>query len=144
MNVAAVLQKKGRDVHTIHPAASILDAARSLAGFEIGALVVTIVDGHVIGILSERDLVRGMRSHGSAVLTMTVADLMTRRVNTCTPEDSITEVMHRMTTGRHRHMPVVDGGRLAGMVSIGDVVKNRIEEVELERSVLRDCYIAAR
>jgi CBS domain-containing protein len=144
MNVADVLQKKGRDVHTIHPAASILDAAKSLAGYEIGALVVTIVDGHIIGILSERDLVRGMRSHGSAVLTMTVADLMTRRVNTCTSEDSITDVMHRMTTGRHRHMPVVDGGRLAGMVSIGDVVKNRIEEVELERSVLRDCYIAAR
>jgi CBS domain-containing protein len=144
MNVAAILQKKGRDVHTIHPAASIVDAANSLAGLEIGALVVTIVDGHVIGILSERDVLRGLRSHGGAALTMTVADLMTRRVNTCTSQDPITQVMHRMTAGRHRHMPVVDGGRLAGMVSIGDVVKNRIQEVELERSVLRDCYIAAR
>jgi CBS domain-containing protein len=144
MKVAAVLQKKGRHVHTIHPAATIADAADSLAGSEIGALVVTIAAGDVVGIISERDLVRGMRHHGAPVLTMTVADLMTRRVETCTSQDSVTQLMRRMTTGRFRHMPVVDGGRLAGLVSIGDVVKNRIQEVELEQGVLRDCYLASR
>lgn len=144
MRVAAVLQNKGRHVHTIHPAATVADAANSLADAEIGALVVTIASGVVVGILSERDLVRGLRSHGSAVLTMTVADLMTRRVNTCTSQDSVTQLMRRMTTGRHRHMPVVDDGHLTGLISIGDVVKNRIQEVELEQGVLRDCYIASR
>lgn len=144
MNVAAVLDNKGRHVHTIHPAATVADATNALAGAEIGALVVTTVEGDVLGILSERDVVRGLRRYGAAVLAMTVADLMTRRVNTCTSEDSITQVMQRMTAGRHRHMPVLDRGRLTGMVSIGDVVKSRIEEVELERGVLRDCYIASR
>lgn len=75
---------------------------------------------------------------------MTVADLMTRRVDTCTSQDSVTQLMRRMTSGRYRHMPVVDGGRLAGLVSIGDIVKNRIQEVELEQGVLRDAYIARR
>lgn len=144
MKVAAVLRKKGRHVHTIHPAATVVDAADALAGSEIGALVVTIAAGDVVGILSERDLVRGLRSHGDAVLRMTVADLMTRRVDTCTSQDSVTQLMRRMTSGRYRHMPVVDGGRLAGLVSIGDVVKNRIQEVELEQGVLRDAYIARR
>jgi CBS domain-containing protein len=144
VKVAAVLQKKGNHVHTIHPAATVADAANSLAEAAIGALVVTIADGTVVGILSERDLVRGLSRHGCAVLTMTVADLMTRRVNTCTSQDSVTQMMRRMTTGRHRHMPVVDRGRLVGIVSIGDVVKNRIQEIELEQGVLRDCYLASR
>lgn len=144
MKVAAVLQKKGRHVHTIHPAASVAEAANSLAGSEIGALVVTVVGGGIVGILSERDIVRGLRAHGSRLLTMTVADVMTRRVNTCTSQDSVTDLMRRMTTDRHRHMPVVDDGRLAGIVSIGDVVKNRVQEVELAQGVLRDCYLASR
>lgn len=144
MKVAAVLQKKGRHVHTIHPAASVAEAANSLAGSEIGALVVTVVGGGIVGILSERDIVRGLRTHGSGLLTMTVADVMTRRVNTCTSQDSVTDLMRRMTTDRHRHMPVVDDGRLAGIVSIGDVVKNRVQEVELAQGVLRDCYLASR
>lgn len=144
MKVSAVLHKKGSHVHTIHPAATVADAANRLAGSEIGALVVTTAAGEVIGILSERDLVRGLGSHGSAVLTMYVADLMTRRVSTCMSQDSITALMRRMTTGRFRHMPVVDGGRLTGLISIGDVVKNRIQEVELEQGVLRDCYLASR
>lgn len=144
MKVAAVLQKKGTHVHTIHPAATVADAANSLAGSEVGALVVTVAGGGIVGILSERDLVRGLRTHGGAVLSMTVADLMTRRVHTCTSQDSVTALMRRMTSGRYRHMPVVDDGQLAGIVSIGDVVKNRIQEVELEQGVLRDCYLASR
>lgn len=144
MKVASLLQKKGHHVHTIHPAATIATAADTLARSAIGALVVTDVAGEVVGILSERDLVRGMHVHGGAVVALTVADLMTRRVEVCAPGDTLTELMQRMTVGRFRHLPVVDEGRLAGLVSIGDVVKNRIEEVELESGVLRDCYIASR
>jgi len=144
MKVAAVLQKKGGDVHTIHPAATVADAANLLASAEIGALVVTVAGGQVVGILSERDLIRGLRTHGTSALAMTVADLMTRRVSVCTSDDSITDLMRRMTTGRFRHVPVVDDDRLVGIVSIGDVVKSRIQEVELEQGVLRDCYLASR
>ncbi|MGE3285661.1 MAG: CBS domain-containing protein [Pseudonocardia sp.] len=144
MKVSTLLQKKGSHVHTIHPAATIATAADALAGSSIGALVVTDVVGEVVGMLSERDLVRGMHVHGGAVVALTVADLMTRRVEVCAPEDTVNDLMRRMTVGRFRHMPVVEDGHLAGLVSIGDVVKSRIEEVELESGVLRDCYLASR
>jgi Predicted signal-transduction protein containing cAMP-binding and CBS domains len=144
MKVAGVLRTKGRDVHTIHPAATVADAADRLSDSGVGALVVTVAGGGMVGIVSERDLVRGLHDHGAAVLGMTVADVMSRQVRSCTSQDSVTDLMRRMTAERHRHMPVVDGGKLTGLVSIGDVVKHRIEEVELERAVLRDAYISRR
>jgi CBS domain-containing protein len=111
----------------------------------IGALIVTGPgDERIVGIISERDIVRGMAEHGVAVLNMRVSGLMTYAVKTCAPHDSLKHVMVVMTLGRIRHLPVVDGSRLCGMVSIGDVVKNRLQEMELEVNVLRDACLAGR
>jgi CBS domain-containing protein len=141
MTVKAILSRKGRDVLTIAPTASLSEAVKLLAERRIGAVVVTGPDDRVAGILSERDIVRTLGERGPAALDDNVAAVMTRKVTTCTESDTIAVIMERMTAGKFRHMPVVDQGKLAGVISIGDVVKFRVEEIEGETEALRE-YIA--
>ena len=143
MNVESILKAKGRQVATIAPDAAVAEAARLLRRLSIGALVVSADGKRLDGILSERDIVHAIADHGPATLDLRVADLMTRRVVTCTPGDTIAGLMAEMTRSRIRHLPVVEHGRLVGLVSIGDVVKNRIDELEKDRNELVD-YINAR
>lgn len=141
MTVKAILSRKGRDVVTIAPTANLSEAVRLLAGKRIGAVVVTGADDRVAGILSERDIVRALGERGADALSDNVAAVMTRKVTTCTEDDTIAAIMERMTTGKFRHLPVVEQGRLSGVISIGDVVKSRVEEIERESDALRE-YIA--
>src|SRR4051812_15285462 len=141
MTVAEILSEKGREVATIEPERTISEALDELARRRIGALVVIEGKGRVAGILSERDIVRALARRGGDLLGDSVASIMTREVVTCGEGETINRVMGRMTRGRFRHVPVVEGGRLAGIVSIGDVVKARIEEVEHEAEEMRT-YIA--
>ncbi len=141
MTVKAILSRKGRDVVTIAPTANLSDAVKLLADKRIGAVVVTGADGRVAGILSERDIVRALGERGAGALADNVAAVMTRKVTTCNEADTISVIMERMTTGKFRHLPVVEQGRLAGVISIGDVVKSRVEEIERESDALRE-YIA--
>jgi CBS domain-containing protein len=143
MNVETILRAKGRSVATIAPDTAVEAALRELAAKSIGALVVSADGSGVAGILSERDIVRALAKHGASLLTMRVSELMTRRVVTCTPDDTVDELMSRMTERRIRHLPVMQDGRLCGMISIGDVVKNRIEEVEFEATSLRSFIVGA-
>jgi CBS domain-containing protein len=138
MTVKAILSVKGTDVFTIEPTANLAGAARLLAERKVGALVVTGPDRRVIGIVSERDIVQELAAHGTAALELPLTDIMTRNVTTCGIGDTISMVMERMTNGKFRHLPVVEQGRLAGLVSIGDVVKHRLKEMEREQSALRD------
>ena len=143
MKVQAMLAQKGDKIITVRPDATIETAIRLLKMEGIGALVVSDDGRHVQGILSERDVVRGLVTHGSELLQMHVADLMTRAVKTCTPADDVKSVMSEMTRSRIRHLPVVEDDKLVGIISIGDVVKNRLDELETETTVLRD-YIVGR
>ena len=140
-SVAAILKDKGDRVVAVGPDDSIERVVATLARERIGAVLVRDSAGHVLGVLSERDVVRGLGQHGAALLQMSANSLMTRSVVYCTPEDTIDEVMQRMTQRRFRHLPVLDDGRLMGMISIGDVVKIRIAETELEAESLK-AYIA--
>jgi CBS domain-containing protein len=141
MNVAAILKLKGREVFTTAPDTTLLDIATLLGTRRIGCIVITGIDGKVIGIVSERDIVREIARAGSKVLKEPVASCMTKTVMTCREADTIDRLMAEMTTHRFRHMPVVERGRLVGLVSIGDVVKMRIAEAEMEAAAMRD-YIA--
>ena len=141
MNVASILKLKGRAVSTARPDASLLDVAQKLGAKKIGAIVVVGDNGHVAGIVSERDLIRAIAERGAAALTLTVADVMTRTVVSCQETSELDELMEMMTKGRFRHMPVIDDGALVGIISIGDVVKRRIEDVEREAEDIRT-YIA--
>ncbi|MCC7076106.1 MAG: CBS domain-containing protein [Acidimicrobiia bacterium] len=143
MNVEDVLESKGRQVAIIGPDASIALAIHKLKTGGIGSLVVSEDGTTVSGIVSEREVVRALAEHGAELLRLRVVDIMRRRVVTCTCTDSIQSVMTEMTVTRSRHVPVVEGGRLCGIVSIGDLVKKRLEELELEANVLRE-YIVAR
>jgi CBS domain-containing protein len=145
VKVREILDAKGRRVVTIRPDATVATAVHRLALERIGALVVSEDGRRVAGILSERDVVAALAGEGAELLATSrrVADVMTRNVVTCTPDDTVKHVMREMTRRRFRHLPVLEGGQLAGIVSIGDVVKSRLEEVELEATVLRDAYIAA-
>ena len=143
MKVAAMLALKGGKVTTTRPDAQIATVIRILKLENIGALVVTEEAGNIAGIISERDIVRALVDHGGALRETRVSELMTRTVKTTTPDANIKDVMSEMTRSRVRHLPVVEDGRLIGIVSIGDVVKNRLEELETETSVLRD-YIVGR
>lgn len=135
MNVKQILSMKGSaDVATISPEAPIHEAAKILGEKRYGALVASHGDGEVAGILSERDIVKALGREGGGCLNKTVAQLMTVEVKTCTPNDSVLSVMESMTNGRFRHMPVLEGGRLSGILSIGDVVKARILQMEEENS----------
>ena len=144
VSVGEILKAKGSDVVTISGDASVADAVAKLRDAEIGAVVVTTDGDKVEGVLSERDVVGALADHGADALDRKVKDLMSRRVATCSPEDGVEKVMQEMTQLRARHFPVVEDGRLVGIVTIGDVVKNRLDEVQLETNVLRDNYIAGR
>ena len=144
MKVKDILAHKGRAVITVRPDTSVVTVVHRLALERVGALVVSENGVHVAGIVSERDIVQVLAERGAEALgsSLHVDEIMTRNVHTATPEDSIKEVMAIMTRSRIRHLPVLEGGQLAGIVSIGDIVKNRLEEVELEANVLREAYIA--
>lgn len=142
MNVATILKLKGSEIVTIMPDATLQDAIHVLSEKRIGAALVLDLGGRILGIVSERDIVRAIATRGAASLALPVKSVMTSPVQTCRPSDTIDQVMAQMTAGRFRHVPVIDGRELAGIVSIGDVVKLRIAETELEVSAIRD-YIAA-
>jgi CBS domain-containing protein len=145
MKVRTILDTKGRHVVTIRPDASVSTAVHRLVLERIGALVVS-EDGHkVAGIISERDIIQSLAKSGPDLLTSgrRVAELMEHNVITCTPDDTVQQVMAEMTRRRVRHLPVIEGGGLAGIISIGDVVKSRLEEVELEANVLREAYLVS-
>lgn len=137
MTVAKVLSTKPvQGVHTIKPSASINDAVSELADRKIGALVVSSDGKTPEGILSERDIVREMSREGGAILTHTVSDLMTKDVKVCVCEDEAEDILKTMTAGRFRHMPVMRDGALVGVISLGDVVKARLSEVQVERDAM--------
>lgn len=142
MNVGAILKSKGRNVTTARSDATVQDIANRLAARRIGAIVVVGAGGKVEGIVSERDVVRMIGEHGPRALEMPVAQVMTREVVTCLETDTLEEVMSTMTAGRFRHVPVVVDDALVGIISIGDVVKHHIAEVELEASALKSYLVA--
>ena len=143
MTIESILRQKGTDVATIDPEASIKRAADWLCVKNIGALVV--MSGKVVlGLLSEREIVRAFSHYGETAASMPVKEIMQYGVITVSPDESVNRVMKLMTHHRVRHMPVLRDGKLAGIISIGDVVKHRLEDLELETNVLRDAYIAAR
>jgi CBS domain-containing protein len=143
MKVRAMIEAKGDKVATTRPDTPIATVIQKLKLEGIGALVVTDEADRLAGIVSERDIVRALVTHGGELLSMPVSQIMTRSVKTCTPEHDSNDVMTEMTHSRFRHLPVLDEGRLCGIISIGDVVKSRLEELETETSVLRE-YISGR
>lgn len=138
MSVALILKAKGTHVETTRPDAGLYSVVWNLKVKGIGAEVVSENGTIVLGLISERDIVRGLTEHGTKLLTLPVSELMTSPAVTCTPGDSIRAVMARMTRYRVRHLPVVEDGKLCGIVSLGDVVKHRLDELELEANVLRE------
>ena len=138
MHVEAVLRTKGTEVVTTAPDSTLLDAARLLRFHRIGALVVTDESGEVVGILSERDVVSAVADHGPDALSGPVSGVMTADVVRCAPGDTMEQLMAAMTERRIRHLPVVDGTALVGIVSIGDVVKRRVSEIQDESQALQD------
>lgn len=138
MNVYSILRQKGRAVTTASPAATLLDVAARLAAKRIGAIVVVGSGGEVAGIISERDIIRALSEAGPDCLTRPVSETMTRRVVTCQETDTLDELMAMMTARRFRHLPVVTDGALVGIISIGDVVKHHVAEVEMEATAMRD------
>lgn len=143
MSVTVILSRKGNDIVTLSPDATLGDAVASLARNRIGAIVVTNADMGVEGIISERDVVRLIGERGVDVLAEPITGLMTKSVVTCAPDDTVPQIMERMTRGRFRHVPVIQGGKLVGIISIGDVVKYRVEEMERESAQLRDYIMSA-
>jgi CBS domain-containing protein len=141
MLIGQILAGKGSDVVTTRPDVTIFEVASMLKKKRIGAVVVTDADDQLCGIISERDLARGLADYGAKLLEMRVAQLMTADVVTCSPEDGLAKLMQAMTEGRFRHLPVVKDGKLSGIISIGDVVKYRLKELEAETHMLQD-YIA--
>ena len=140
MTIAAILRHKGYDVACARPTDTIDTVAQVLAARHIGAVVVRDAD-HMLGILSERDIVHALATHGARALQMTAEQLMTRAITTASPRTSVPEAMSIMTTGRFRHLPVVEHGALVGLVSIGDVVKARIMQQDAEVDGLK-AYVA--
>ncbi|MCO5065998.1 MAG: CBS domain-containing protein [Rhizobiaceae bacterium] len=141
MTVKSILEEKGHDVLTLGPNAKLSEAVRVLAENRVGALVITNGDRKIVGILSERDIVRSLARFGVEAMDHPIRDAMTPKVNICNESHTINEVMEIMTRGRFRHLPVEKNGLLDGIVSIGDVVKRRIEDVEREAEEIRN-YIA--
>jgi len=142
MHVREILRDKGSEVVTIPCHATVVELVRLLSARKIGAAVVLEAEA-IAGIASERDVVRALAARGDAALGAAVSEIMSREVVTCAPEDTIHGIMAIMTSRRIRHVPVLEGGRLAGLVSIGDVVKHRLGEIEAEAHLLRD-YVTAR
>jgi predicted transcriptional regulator len=144
MIVETILRQKGTDVATIEPEASIRRAANWLRVKNIGALVVTSGGKAVLGLISEREIVHAFSRYGETAASMLVKEIMQHGVITISPDESVSRVMQLMTRHRVRHMPVLREGKLAGIISIGDVVKHRLEDLECETNVLRDAYMATR
>lgn len=142
MRIADILHTKGHTVHSVLPWLTVAEVVERLGRHRIGAVVVCDEDRVIRGIVSERDIVRALGRHGAALLGMSVTVIMTTRVHACAPDETVADAMSQMTAGRYRHLPVVDGGVLVGLVSIGDLVKHRVREMELETGVLRDVVIA--
>ena len=138
MNVKTILATKGGDVISIEPGADLAAAVKLLSKHRIGAVLIRGAGGRLAGILSERDIVHALAEHGIVALTLQVGQVMTRNVTTCGEDDTIASIMEQMTVGKFRHMPVVTKGKLVGLVSIGDVVKQRVGEIEHESEALRD------
>lgn len=139
--VANLLEKKGGDIVTIRPQETVATAVTLLRERRIGALVVTDAAGSLQGILSERDVVRELAERGGATLSLSVADLMTRKVVTCAPDERIIQVLQKMTDGRFRHVPVIADGALIGLVSIGDLVNHRLRELEYEALKMKQMIV---
>ena len=144
MKVTGVLRNKGADVITIWPGASLRSAVERMSKRNVGALVVVDDDGNVVGMLAEREVVRALADSAERALNESVADVMSRRPITCGPDDRLADLMAVMTEHRVRHLPVVEAGHLRGLVSIGDLVKARLGELEFESNVLRDAYLRVR
>ena len=143
MTIESILRRKGTNVTTIAPEASVKRAADWLRAKNIGALVVTS-DNEVLGLISEREIVHALSRYGESAGSMLVKEIMHYGVSTVSPDDTVNHVMKMMTHHRVRHMLVLRGGELVGIVSIGDIVKHRLEDLELETNVLRDVYNAVR
>lgn len=141
MNVETILRTKGRAIVSVKPAESVASAAETLHRRRVGAALVLDDEGAVIGVISERDIVRGLAMRGGVVLGMKVSELMTVEVLTCRLEDPVDRIMSIMTESRVRHLPVMRNDKLIGVISIGDVVKHRLAEIESEAQSLRE-YIA--
>ena len=142
MKVADILKTKGSTVMTVKPGDTVVMLAHRLKLERVGAMIVS-ADGETIdGIISERDVCHGLSEHGTELPALHVSDLMTRAVVTCKPDDTIADIARIMTSRRVRHLPVKAGSKLAGVISVGDVVKHRIDEMEMEANVLRDYAIA--
>ncbi len=144
MTVRSILADKGNTVVTVRSDTPVREAVRRLKAANIGALVVSDDGATVAGILSERDIVRALADHDNDLPNLKVGSLMTREVSTCRPEDRIKDLMGVMTRGRFRHLPVLEDGRLVGIVSIGDIVKRRVDELENETTHLREYIIGSR
>lgn len=138
MTVSVIVANKGRKVVSIEANASLAEAVRLLAEKRIGAAVILGADRRLAGIISERDIVRVLAERGAAVLDEPVNRTMTRKVESCNESETVSQIMQRMTEGKFRHMPVVDQGQVVGVVSIGDVVKYRLHEMERESTAMRD------
>jgi CBS domain-containing protein len=136
--LAAKKNNLGGDTITIDPNADLAAAVALLASHRIGAVLIQGPGGRLAGILSERDIVRALAEHGAQALALPVGQVMTRNVLTCGEEDSCGSLMERMTEGKFRHLPVVTKGQLVGIISIGDVVKERVDEIERESEAMRD------
>ena len=143
MTVESILKKKGTEVATIAPDASVKRATDWLRAKHIGALVVTR-DNTILGLISEREIVLAISRHGAAATSMPVSEIMRHGVITVSPAETVSHAMNQMTRHRVRHMPVVHDGKLVGIISIGDVVRHRLDDLELETNVLRDARVAAR
>lgn len=141
MVIAGILKSKGGVILSVSPQAPVADVVQTLASNRIGAVLVVSGAGALMGILSERDIVRSLAENGAGTLDRTASDLMTSDVTTATPQTTVAEAMEMMTSGRFRHVPVLDEGRLVGLVSIGDVVKAKIADAEHEVDSLRS-YVA--
>jgi CBS domain-containing protein len=144
LKVESILQSKGWTVETISGGASLAQAIHRLTSAGIGALVVSEDGETMVGMISERDIVWALSRQGAAVLDLNVADCMMRNGPVCSPETTVQEAMADMTRWRQRHVPVVQNGKLCGLISLGDVVKHRLDELECEANVLRDAYISRR
>jgi len=143
MTVSIILAGKGREVVTIEPSASLAEAARLLAEKRIGAALILGADSRLAGIISERDIVRALAARGADALREPVSQSMTRKVETCSEGEVVVNIMERMTVGKFRHMPVVDQGRVVGILSIGDIVKHRLGEMERDSAAMRDYIMTA-
>ena len=143
MRVAEILKAKDPVILSVRPTETIQQLAQRLRMERVGAMIVSSDGVKIQGIISERDVAHGLAEHGSSILELKVEQLMTRSVITCKPDDSISDIAKVMTERRIRHLPVEEAGRLVGIVSVGDVVKHRMDELQLEANVLRDYAVAA-